>query len=100
MSSRWTPDEIERAAAMAEGGSSVADIAAALGRSLQAAQSGLWRHGISAANAKRPWSRAEEAKLVWMHQHDGASRLEIAKALGRSYLAVNHKIWSLQRGAE
>lgn len=97
---RWTEAEIERAAEMAESGKSAAEIAAVFGRSERAAQSALYRRGVSFATVKRPWSRADEAKLVWMYQHDGASRAEIAKALGRSYMAVNHKIWSLRHSAD
>lgn len=97
---RWSSGEIERAATMAEDGKPVAEIAVEFGRSERATQSALYRWGVSLATAKRPWSRADEAKLVWMYQHDGMSRAEIAKALGRSYMAVNHKIWSLRRMAE
>lgn len=92
---RWTEDEIERAAAMADRGKAVAEIAVTLGRSERATQSALYRHGVSLATAKRPWSRADEASLARMYQR-GASRAEIAKSLGRSYFAVNYKIWALR----
>lgn len=95
---RWAPDEIERAAAMADGGKRVAEIAAVLGRTERATQSALYRRGVSLATAKRPWSRADEEKLVRMYQR-GASRAEISVALGRSYFAVNYKIWALRLSA-
>lgn len=100
MVARWTPDEIERAAAMANNGKSVVEIAAFFDRSIGSTKSAMYRRGVSLASAKRPWSRAEEAKLVWMHEHDGMSRAAIAVVLGRSAQAVNHKLWSLRRDGE
>lgn len=97
---RWTDAEIERAAAMAGQGKSIAEIAASFGRSVRATQSAMYRRGVSSASAKRPWSRSDLITLTRMHQHDGASVSAIAAALGRSAQAVKYKVWALRKSAD
>lgn len=85
----WSPEETAVLIEMTNRGCTAAQIAVEINRSRKSVSERKHRLGLSAA-ASRPWTRAEEDRLVEMIAA-GKSKKEIGEALGRTPAACAQK---------